>query len=136
MHRGAQQPGMTGQVKEDILVSIGELGIVVAEGNVHFMPHLLRKSDFIAEGGIVEFIDIRQMRQTYEMPANSMGFTYCQVPVIYRISDQDSIEITTDDGNVTSIEGLTLGDHFSREVFGRTGMVAKVVVSLNEAHLN
>ena len=41
--KGAQQPGMTGQVKEDILSRIGELGVFVDEGQIMFHPCLLRK---------------------------------------------------------------------------------------------
>ena len=38
---GAQQPGMTGQVKEEILTRWGELGLRVRDGRVHFDPVLL-----------------------------------------------------------------------------------------------
>jgi hypothetical protein len=31
-HAGAQQPGMTGQVKEEVLTRLGELGFVLADG--------------------------------------------------------------------------------------------------------
>ncbi|MBC7556731.1 MAG: hypothetical protein H7195_07195, partial [Chryseobacterium sp.] len=49
LHRGAQQPGMTGQVKEDLLARWGELGILVEEGCVKFDPFLLKKSNFLEE---------------------------------------------------------------------------------------
>jgi hypothetical protein len=42
----AQQPGMTGQVKEDILSRIGELGINVKDGKIIFNPRLLRRNEF------------------------------------------------------------------------------------------
>ena len=43
-HRGAQQPGMTGQVKEEILTRWAELGVEVDEGRVRFpaAPHARR----------------------------------------------------------------------------------------------
>jgi hypothetical protein len=41
--RGAQQPGMTGQVKEDIISRFGELGVFVNLGKLYFYPCLLRK---------------------------------------------------------------------------------------------
>ena len=47
MFRGAQQPGMTGQVKEDVLARWGELGIVIEEGCLQFSPVLLRTSEFV-----------------------------------------------------------------------------------------
>ena len=45
-HAGAQQPGMTGQVKEEILTRFGELGLRVSDGTVRFEPSLLRPSEF------------------------------------------------------------------------------------------
>ena len=37
-HLGAQQPGMTGQVKEQVLTRFGELGVEVSDGCVRFAP--------------------------------------------------------------------------------------------------
>ena len=34
--KGAQQPGMTGQVKEDILSEVLEIGVFVKEGLIQF----------------------------------------------------------------------------------------------------
>jgi hypothetical protein len=42
-HAGAKQPGMTGQVKEDILCRWGELGIRVKNGAITIDPVLLRE---------------------------------------------------------------------------------------------
>ena len=41
--QGAKQPGMTGQVKEEILTRFGELGVRVEEGAIVFEPALLRQ---------------------------------------------------------------------------------------------
>ena len=49
-HTGARQPGLTGQVKEDILCRMGELGIFVQDGQIHFCPALLKK-DRLSFGG-------------------------------------------------------------------------------------
>ena len=48
-HGGAQQPGMTGQVKEEVLSRFGELGLRVAGGEVRFDPRLLRAREFSSE---------------------------------------------------------------------------------------
>ena len=47
--KGAQQPGMTGQVKEDILSRFGELGVFVKEGKLFFNPRLLRENEFLKD---------------------------------------------------------------------------------------
>ncbi|MCB9443866.1 MAG: hypothetical protein H6669_06480 [Ardenticatenaceae bacterium] len=44
---GARQPGMTGQVKEEILTRWGELGLSLRDGQLHFAPTLLRDDEFL-----------------------------------------------------------------------------------------
>jgi len=134
-HRGAQQPGMTGQVKEDILVSIGELGVIIEAGRIRFHPQLLRKVDFATTAKLVAFVDIHQIKQSVELPPNALAFTYCQVPIIYRVSENDAIEIVTKDGSTICMDGLVLDEHHSRDVFKRTGNVTKIVVCLKDSHL-
>lgn len=51
---GAQQPGMTGQVKEEVLTRWGELGLRWRSGRLHFDPILL-DLDEIPSGGALEF---------------------------------------------------------------------------------
>ena len=51
---GAQQPGMTGQVKEEILTRWGELGLWMRDGQVLFRPVLLDAVE-IPEGGALRF---------------------------------------------------------------------------------
>jgi hypothetical protein len=51
---GAQQPGMTGQVKEEILTRWGELGLRVRGGRVFFDPVLLDEAE-VPEGGTLAF---------------------------------------------------------------------------------
>lgn len=51
---GAQQPGMTGQVKEEILTRWGELGLRARAGRIHFCPVLTDRAE-VPEGGALEF---------------------------------------------------------------------------------
>lgn len=51
---GAQQPGMTGQVKEEILTRWCELGLRVRDGCVHIDPVLLDRRE-IPPGGALQF---------------------------------------------------------------------------------
>ena len=46
---GAKQPGMTGQVKEEILTRRGELGISVKNGSLCFNPTLLRVDELLSQ---------------------------------------------------------------------------------------
>jgi hypothetical protein len=49
---GAQQPGMTGQVKEEILTRWGELGLRFEAGQIRFDPVLLDPAELPTEGAL------------------------------------------------------------------------------------
>ena len=65
---GVQQPGMTGQVKEDILSRWFELGIEVHGGAIRINPLMLHESDF-RDG--------------------KLSFTYCGTRFTYHLSDSE-----------------------------------------------
>ena len=46
---GAKQPGMTGQVKEEVITRLIELGVFVSSGCICFNPFILRKSEFLTK---------------------------------------------------------------------------------------
>lgn len=50
--KGAKQPGMTGQVKEDIITRFGELGVRVRKGCVSIEPTLLADSEYLPDGSL------------------------------------------------------------------------------------
>lgn len=135
-HKGAQQPGMTGQVKEDILVSLGEVGVFLKDGTIRFNPFLLRKSEFTKEDKTLGFININQVRDEISIPENSLCFSYCQVPIIYKLADKDSITVTYSDSTENQIDGLTLDAETSNHIFRRTGVVKCITVLLQESSLN
>ncbi|MDH5339988.1 MAG: hypothetical protein OEW22_09455, partial [Rubrivivax sp.] len=75
---GARQPGMTGQVKEEILTRWGELGLRVRDGRVRFDPVLLDES---------------------ELPAGSaLKFTWARVPYTYRRGAATRLRVKTAGG--------------------------------------
>ena len=61
--KGARQPGMTGQVKEDIIARFGELGVRVRGGCVSFEPTLLSEREYGPDG--------------------TLSFSYCGAHVVY-----------------------------------------------------
>lgn len=133
--KGAQQPGMTGQVKEDILSRFGELGIFVSEGKLFFNPSLLRKEEFFTEVASFEYIDLFKKRKSIQMEEGSLGFTYCQVPIVYQISENDSLEIYFKDGSSKTTNNLTIDASISEQIFMRTGEVTKIIVHINSSYL-
>lgn len=132
--RGAQQPGMTGQVKEDILTHWGELGVVVKSGELYFYPQLLRREEFIEEKGSFKYTDVNGVHQLLELESNTLAFTYCQVPVVYQVSNENGI-IVHRKKQTQSFKGLFLDHATSEEVFNRTGKIDVIKVLIKKTML-
>ena len=130
--KGAQQPGMTGQVKEDVLSRFGELGVFVKNACLYFNPCLLRKNEFLTEKATFDYVDISFKNQSIELEAQSLAFTYCQIPIIYTKSNASSIEVVFNDNTTQLIDSLTLDEELSKEIFDRNGRVRYLKIYLNE----
>lgn len=126
--RGAQQPGMTGQVKEEILTRWGELGIRVRAGIIHFAPTLLPAAEFLTEPDRFRYVDAAGRPQTTPLPANSLAFTFCQTPIIYTQGDTDQIDITYNNGDCKTLNGRFLDAETSQHILDRDGKVKLVQV--------
>lgn len=131
-HRGAQQPGMTGQVKEDILTRFGELGIVINNGKLSFHPVLLAKNEFLIEPETAHFVDIEGISLSIQLEKGAIGFTYCQIPIIYKIAKTNSMEIIYRDGTKIISDSFELEQAQSDDVFLRTGNIARIEISMTE----
>ncbi|MBF2708033.1 hypothetical protein [Flavobacterium soyangense] len=127
---GAKQPGMTGQVKEDIISRFGELGINVQDGKIVFNPGLLRKSEFLMTADNFEYFSIQNHKESINLKENNLVFTFCQVPFVYHISEKNRITVTNTDGSLSKLEGLTIDEHSSKEIFERTNSIKQVDVYL------
>ena len=127
-HRGAQQPGMTGQVKEEILTRWGELGISVEDGRLCFAPRLLHQAEFFPSAQRFAYLDVQNREQSWELPLNSLGFTYCQVPVSYQLADTASILVERASGTQETVRGNALGTADSASVFSRDGKISRFTV--------
>ncbi|HVT86371.1 MAG TPA: hypothetical protein VHD35_14300 [Chitinophagaceae bacterium] len=135
MGKGAQQPGMTGQVKEDIISRFGELGVFIQNGKLVFNPILLRKKEFLENVNVIDCIDVGNRHETITLKANSLCFTVCQVPVIYIIDNKKAIEILFKDGTVRKSKTLSLNEKESNWLFRRNGEVKQIKVYLPESLL-
>jgi hypothetical protein len=127
-HRGAQQPGMTGQVKEEILTRWGELGVEVVAGCLRFDPRLLHRSEFFTQPHRFSYIDVQGVERVWEMPAGSLGFSYCQLPICYRLADQPGIHFERADGTQGTLPSHTLGRSDSNSIFARDGSFRRLTV--------
>ena len=133
--KGAQQPGMTGQVKEDILSRFGELGVFVSEGRLFFNPSMLRKAEFLKKSMEFSYVDLDGEIKRMTLEKDSLGFTYCQVPVQYLLSTKEHLEVSFNDGSQKHFDGLDLDEVISAMLFGRTGKIETIKVWIDEKRL-
>lgn len=130
--KGAQQPGMTGQVKEDILSRIGELGVFVNEGEIYFNPRLLRENEYLNDSKDFNYTDINNEEQTIILDKDSLCFTYCQVPVIYKLSDKNALNVVFNNGTENNFNSLSLDKDTSKKMFERTGEINRITVFIQK----
>ena len=106
---GAQQPGMTGQVKEDIIARWFELGIDLKNGTIHFNPDRLNKEEFNAKG--------------------ELSFTFCQVPICYKMGTNTGISFLEIDSEL-NFDTYSLDNECSRKIFNRSEDIKQIVIHI------
>ena len=120
---------MTGQVKEDLISRFGELGVHVSDGQLSFVPKILRKEEFLTASKTFNYITLDNQKASIALEEGTLAFTYCQVPVVYRLGESASITVVTE-ASTSTIPGTTLGIEWTRELFQRTGEVVRLEVSV------
>ena len=108
-HAGAQQPGMTGQVKEEVLTRAGELGLRLAGGRLSLGSPLLPDAQLWTD-----------------LTGGEAGFeaTVCATPVRVLVGPQDEVRITDADGEVHGRAGRSLTPEETAAVLDRDGSIA------------
>ncbi|MCW8832103.1 MAG: hypothetical protein OQK03_02140, partial [Colwellia sp.] len=136
-HAGAQQPGMTGQVKEEILSRFGELGVRVSEGQVSFKPSLLQSCEFIEEPKPFRYVDVNNNWQEIMVPAMGLAFTWCQVPIVYQLNDkaEPALVVTYHNGEQQTFSQLGLPVSESSELFLRSGHIQQLTLTISSEQL-
>ncbi len=128
--KGAQQPGMTGQVKEDILSRFGELGVFINEGKLNFKPRLLKTEEFLTIPKNFKYTNINKEVKEIKLEKDSLCFTYCQIPIIYKLAEKEFVKVVFNKDSILEFNDLQLDAQTSKKVFGRTGEISQIVVNL------
>jgi hypothetical protein len=114
-HSGAQQPWMTGSVKEGVIARLGELGLRVDEGTLSLGAPLIPLEDLFDEDGVATF-------------------SYCGVPMTIHRGSADTVALKRAGQWGSPSQGTRLDASTSREVFDRTGTIEAVRFTLGSAH--
>jgi len=134
-HAGAQQPGMTGQVKEELLTRPLELGIRVDDGEIVFDQVLLRPVELLSRTELWQVLDGDGPMRMIELDAGSLGATLCEVPLIVSVTEGESaVEVVRSDGTSERISGLRVDRATSAAIFGRSAEVQQVRAFMPESN--
>ena len=131
---GVKQPGMTGQVKEDVLSRFAELGVQIKDSTLSFGLQLFDRDELLESVGEFTYCDVAGEFQKLHVPERGFAYTLFQVPIIYQPGESDRITVHFGDGYEATFEGNSLDQEVSQRLFSRTGEVAKIVcefVALN-----
>lgn len=130
---GVQQPGMTGQVKEDIISRFIELGVTVERGILRFHPTLLLKREFQGTPSHWEYRSHKGTWERIQLQAPSIAFTYCGTPIVYHLSGHGYGELVFHDGHSKRIpwtDGIELSQELSDDLFYRKGHLEYIKVGI------
>ncbi|WP_419863816.1 hypothetical protein [Candidatus Poriferisodalis sp.] len=125
---GAQQPGMTGAAKDGILLRWGELGVQVRDGRVRFRPVLLDPDEFLQASK--SWAPLGPDDQQGQLSAGTLGFTYCGVPVIYRLAEGRPSLVVTAGESASVVAGDELDADTSGLLFSRSGTITSIEASV------
>jgi len=130
---GVKQPGLTGQVKEDVISRFGELGIRVLNGEIHFDTSLLNDEEILKAETTFQYYNLLGELQNLKLKADQYALTFCQVPVLITISDENKIIITSKDGQKKEMRSTYINHEISSSIFNRSGHVELVEVTIKNA---
>lgn len=128
--QGARQPGMTGSVKEEIIARLAELGLLIEDGCLYVDKLLINPDEYLNTPKVFNYLDVNNSEQQLELLPGSLGFTFCQVPIVIYQSNQAFIKVHFADGNAKIIQGDHLDRETSQHIFMRDGTVQQVEVHL------
>ena len=121
---------MTGQVKEEVLTRLVELGVTVHGGVIAFESPLLRVQEFLDTPATLDYFDVSGEPQTVALDVGQMGFTFCQVPVVMQQGDAASIVVRDSTGSDTRVSGHELPESISHSIFMKRGQVNQLTVTV------
>lgn len=126
----ARQPGMTGQVKEELITRFGELGITWREGELHVKPQLLKAKELLTAPVEYSYLDVKNQWQNLELTGGSLAFTVAQIPFVYHSteSDEQTLTVTWWDNTQTTVTSTVLPADAAQSLTVRDGQVKRIDV--------
>ena len=100
------------------------------DGQIVFAPIQLRASEWLEVPVTFGFIDVLGYSGQVDLSAGSLGFTFCQVPVVYHRAESLGVQVHLADGTVVDCAGARIGADISASIFERRGTVDRIEVQI------
>jgi hypothetical protein len=114
---------------------MGELGVKMKDGQLMFVPSLLNKTEFLTDAVTTTFILLDGTTKTITLEKDSLAFTVCQVPVVYQLATEASIEVNYANGTKEKVNGSVLSKETTEKIMHRTGEVLQLTVNVHANQL-
>ena len=85
---------------------------------------------------IFHYYDLYGNQKFIPVTKNSLAFTYCQIPIIYRLSDVNKIILEKRDDSRFEIPALIMDEQNSALIFNRTGEIDCVYAHLTSEEID
>lgn len=127
---GVRQPGLTGQVKEDVISRIGEMGLRIMQGKIMLDAALVNNEEILQKKQTFEFYTVDGKIKKIQLKKGQTGFTFCLTPFIMNFEGKNEITVYYTDNSSELIPGNSINQRISSLIFSRSGKIDRVEVSL------
>jgi hypothetical protein len=121
----ARQPGMTGQVKEEILTRLIEYGIEVKRGEIFFSDAPLMFGEELPEAEDPRRWQPFENGEIVEIGAGEFGFTFCGIPIVRTPAHPQRIILERESGRET-VDSSKLERELSKKIFFRESGIRRI----------
>jgi hypothetical protein len=113
------------------------LGVRVVDGAVRFEPRLLREREFASEARPYRFLDVQGQWQELTVPPAGLAFTWCQVPIVYRLCGDGppTLSVKLRNGRTQTLHQSSLPADLSAELFRRSGRIQQISLDVLKSTL-
>ncbi|MBN2619188.1 MAG: hypothetical protein JXR64_12815, partial [Spirochaetales bacterium] len=118
--KGAKQPGMTGQVKEEVITRLGEMGIRVINGEIIFDTTLMDEDDFLTSPRIWSVKNAAGETLELNIPSGAFAGTHCQTPYIVAKGEKSCVNLYMNNGTTLVINQLKIPVEYSELIFSKS----------------
>ena len=98
---------------------------------MHFDTTLLKEEEYLKSNRTFSYYNVIGERKSFDLEINSLAFTYCQVPIVYKKTSGQQITISYTNGQEKILQGKSLEHETTTQLFARNNTIKKIVVEIN-----